>query len=502
MIDTGACADMISTIPPLTAPALAGFFTGLNPDNTGITGFLNRKGDLISFDDISHPTIWDHLSSAGIRSCVVGLRLTYPPRKIDGIMLSGGLLRSKGNDYIQPVEYLNRTYGFHPEPGTYPEMDRALKKGHMADPARLTDELIDLTRKQFAIFCDLEKSERFPFSLFWIENTDLLQHFCWHEPDQVMRLYECIDSLIADFLGTNPGNNLLIMSDHGFHDVPGISFNINSWLREQGYLRSARLTPAGMVRGAAKRVASLITAGMLPYTKRRLRMFTERILSRPDRIRQDRPVVPPLPACAVRDRFRVNEARAYAPVTWGISLGPDADDSREDSITELIARMQDFRDPDGNRVFTLISRKQDMYSGEYVGEMPDLLFLVDSRFQVETLVRRRSFTPYRHGQSTTGSHDQAYHGIMIAFGPDIDTSAASARIRIIDFLPTILSYFGVPYPAEIDGTSRAALFGVEQHDTSQAVSVESRTPDTRRDSAYTEEEEAEIRDRLEKLGYM
>lgn len=98
----GVYARMVSTIPPITAPALTSFMTGLNPDNTGITGFLNFGEGLISYNDIQAPCIWDFLGEAGIRSCVVGLRLTYPPKTINGIMLSGGLLRTSGNDYIKP----------------------------------------------------------------------------------------------------------------------------------------------------------------------------------------------------------------------------------------------------------------------------------------------------------------------------------------------------------------------------------------------------------------
>ena len=165
MRQEGASCGMTSTIPPITAPALASFMTGLSPASTGLTGFIRPGGGVVSFNDIRNPCIWDHLGAAGIRSLVVGLRLTYPPREINGVMLSGGLLRARGDDYVTPRRLLAMSSGYHPEQERYPETLSVLKRGAVRDPVRLTDELVALTRRQFEIFSSLGREEPFPFSL-------------------------------------------------------------------------------------------------------------------------------------------------------------------------------------------------------------------------------------------------------------------------------------------------------------------------------------------------
>jgi len=272
--DGGLCTDMISTIPPITGPALASFFTGLNPDNTGITSFVKPGGRLISYNDINNPTMWDYLGAAKIKSCIVGLRLTYPPKKINGVMLSGGLLRSEGNDFIQPEEYLDRVIGYHPDPESYPEVYNTLVKGFVRDPKLFTDELICLTKKQFSIFVELRRKEDFPFSLLWVENTDLLQHFCWDHPKEILRLYKCLDDLMGEFLNNKPDFNLIVLSDHGFHATPDSSFCINKWLSEKGYLQPRKISIWNSIKNTVRETVSVRLSA---YQRRQIRSFIGKI---------------------------------------------------------------------------------------------------------------------------------------------------------------------------------------------------------------------------------
>jgi len=496
--DAGVYTDMISTIPPVTGPALASFFTGLNPDNTGITSFIKPGGGVISYNDIKNPAMWDYLGAANIRSCIVGLRLTYPPKKINGIMLSGGLLRSEGDDFIQPEKYMDVAMGYHPDPESYPELFNTLVKGFVKDQREFTDELIRLTKKQFSIFVELRKKDKFLFSLLWVENTDLLQHFCWDHPEEILRLYQCLDNLMGEFLETNPDFNLVILSDHGFHATPDRSFSINGWLSERGYLQPARIPLWNFIKDAVRRNLS---DRLSTYQKRKIRSFIGKI-KKGKKNPQDSPAVfrkMPLTIAAANFGFRAELTTAFSPFTWGIYVNADAV-GYEKVRSRLISDMESFTDEEGNPVFKLIYRKEDIYSGQFFQEMPDILFLVQDRFHVDINSHKKCFNSYHNKRKITGAHDQAYRGIAIAFGPDLKKETALNDIRIIDFFPTVLNYFGLSIPDGIDGKSRAAVFGYVEVSSKDSGDFQ---PDEYQESgAYSEEEEEKIKQRLKNLGYL
>lgn len=499
----GIFSNMISTIPPITGPALASFFTGYNPGNTGITSFIKANGGVISYKDIRDSAIWDYLGAAGISSCVVGLRLTYPPKRINGIMLSGGFLSSKGDDYIQPEDYLAKTKGYHPDTKTYPVLLATLKKGLSPDPGKITDELIILTKKQFAIFENLRRSENFLFSLLWIENTDLLQHFCWHRPMEILRLYQCLDTLIGKFVEKNPDINLMMMSDHGFHSIPDRSFYINGWLMEQGYLKSKHT----LLRGFSKikyHFRKVLSGKISHLQKRRIRLFLERFDYKrlmPGQRSETVPFMVPLKGVAKRCNFEPDSVIAYSLEKWGIRISSNVKGEDYEKIRgKLISEMKTLLDDKGMSVFSLVFRKEEIYSGKFIKDMPDIIFLIDSHFYVDTYTSNKRFSKYNSLQQTTGSHDQAYLGIMMAFGPDIKTDVSLKEIRIIDFLPTILDYFNISYPDSINGKSMAEIFSIGKHDEKKKKVVLGENINGA--NAYTPDEELEIKQNLRNLGYL
>lgn len=492
-----------STIPPITGPALATFFTGLNPDNTGIVSFVKPNGRLISYNDIKEPTIWDYLGAAEIPSCIVGLRLTYPPRKINGIILSGGLLRAEGNDYIQPAEYLDKATGYHPDAKSYPELLSTLKKGHTTDTKRFVDELIRLTQKQFAIFTELRAPGKFPFSLLWVENTDVIQHFCWHEQGEILRLYKCIDTLIGEFLKENSNINLILISDHGFHSIPANDFNINGWLKEKGYLVSEKHVLRDIVQKAVVLNKRALSFFLSPLLKRKLRLFFEKV------IKGNNPILEatghaymrmPLAIAAKKCNFEPDRTVAYTGEPWGIYIvdGVAGTQKYEEVRSRIISDMRSLLDKDNLPVFNFVWRKEELYSGRYFKDMPDILFLVGGRFHVNTYTDNRIFEKYDNPQKITGSHDQAYLGIIAGFGPDIDKNKDLKGARLVDLLPTILDYFNISLPSNADGKSWAEVFAIKRP-AGKHISPQNFSSDS---NAYSPSEEAEIKDRLKNLGYI
>ena len=87
---------------------------------------------------------------------------------------------------------------------------------------------------------------------FYFSSTDLQAHMLWWDSDkkhptksaaqvqrgfgQVRRLYSRLDAVVGEIIARYDGQaTIFVMSDHGFANF-GRQFNLNSWLRDQGYL--------------------------------------------------------------------------------------------------------------------------------------------------------------------------------------------------------------------------------------------------------------------------
>jgi predicted AlkP superfamily phosphohydrolase/phosphomutase len=99
-----------SCTPPITVPAWACMTTGKNPGRLGIYGFRNRLDH--SYDgltiatntEIKEDRLWDVLSQAGKKVVLVGVPQTYPPRPVNGCMVTSFLTPDTSCEYTYPPD--------------------------------------------------------------------------------------------------------------------------------------------------------------------------------------------------------------------------------------------------------------------------------------------------------------------------------------------------------------------------------------------------------------
>jgi predicted AlkP superfamily phosphohydrolase/phosphomutase len=172
----------------------------------------------------------------------------------------------------------------------------------------------------------------------------------------------------------------------------------------------------------------------------------------------------------------------------------------------IIQQLSGLVDPaDGRPVVDCVYKKEDLYYGRYLDEAPDLLAIMRGlsyttrkgyEFAAERGVIFRE--PYT---DETGSH--RLEGILIAAGPDIQASASLPPYAIQDLTPTLLHLLHCPIPRYMDGRPILDLLQpafIEQHplqykDTE--IRLRNDTP-----AGWDEAAEAEITERLKKLGYL
>ena len=90
---------------------------------------------------------------------------------------------------------------------------------------------------------------------------------------------------------------------------------------------------------------------------------------------------------------------------------------------------------------------------------PDDLLLVVSGYGMEPLsVSKRVLEQVIGDPEISGSHDAAPDGFLIAYGASVVRAKQLRRASIVDVLPTILYFLGLPVARDMDGYARPDLF--------------------------------------------
>jgi predicted AlkP superfamily phosphohydrolase/phosphomutase len=224
-------------------------FTGCDPGTLGLYGFRHRRPGT-NFDQylpnsrsVVEPTVWGQLSRTGRRVCVIGMPPGYPPPRVNGVYVSDFLTPDGATEYVSPASLQS-------------ELD-AVAGGYVfdvrfraEDRARVGREVMEMTRKHFAVARCLWKKEPWDFFAIHEIGPDRIHHALWKffdtdhpraEDNPELRTlteeyYARLDAEIAELLDlAGPDVRVLFVSDHGSQAMAGC-FCINEWLIERGYL--------------------------------------------------------------------------------------------------------------------------------------------------------------------------------------------------------------------------------------------------------------------------
>ncbi len=264
------------------------------------------------------------------------------------------------------------------------------------------------------------------FFYFYVSSTDQDAHMLWRNMDEshpmhaasdirfsgyIHHLYEQMDKLVGKVLPAVDDDTLLVVcSDHGFAPF-GRQFHLNTWLREQGYLK-------------------------------------------------------------VKDEAARKERTSLADIDWqrtaayGLGfnglyinrLGREGqgfvDDGEADRLTARIAgELQAIADSEtGRRPVHRVYAREEVYSGEFTRDMPELLVgytpgyrASSDSVQGNTGKEILNVNPW----AWAGDHSMARDlvpGCLL-----ISRSIAVEKPDIIDLPTTILDFFGIEKPYQMSG---------------------------------------------------
>jgi len=484
----GSRGILKSTIPCTTFPALPSMLTGMNPGNLGIFSFINFDGSLATMREIQYPKIWNILDKHNRSSCIVNVPATFPPEKVSGVMISGWAPSEKSN-YTYP-KYLKREIkGFRNN--RIEEEIRSLRKKKRDEKSRKKyfDLMIEQTERRYNIFKKLNQERDYDFSIFWIQESDTIQHYCWEYKESLLRFYIKVDDILSDLLSNFPERNLFVVSDHGFESRPEKFFFVNTWLHEQGYLKQI----GGPLMNYVVNFGQFFAYNYLH------RWLLEKILALWESLKKKGGSNQ---KCAITKIDNIpgidkKNSKAYLSTIFGIHVNNAS--NYEAIREEIIEKLRTLEDEKGDSVMRDIWKKEKVFTGKYLKEIPDIVFRTSERYVPFPALTKNLFGKAKRSRYwwQSGEHFRARDGVLMACGPAIRKNNGLVNANIEDIFPTILHLMGFGIPRYIDGKvltkisvhMRKPVFKEHEHVSEEKFKLERK-------------DEEKIKDRLRELGYL
>lgn len=505
LVRTGTAGILDSTKPPITPAAWTTFMTGKGPGQHGIVDFerYDVRTNRLTFNstlEIRVKTIWELLSEKGFRVGSVNVPMTYPPRRVNGFLISGFETPSTDCDFTWPPELKTEILRRWPD-YTY----RSSWKRSITGGDAVFERNIRHIEKSFdqgaevAMFCGQKYGWDVMMVLYKL--VDNLQHKTWRYLDPalgqinsspkraalVAGCFEKLDTALGELFRYARENRatILIMSDHGHGSLDGKA-QPNALLRQWGYLKiKSPVTQAGL---RAQRVMDRLLGRTNKRFEANLGIEHELALD----WSQTR-------ACVIHAGiygFLYISLRGRQP--GGLVDPADYERLRDELRRRLLAVTARDRSGKTIQVYAEVHKTEELYncSREEQPWLPDLLLVPRPGLAVVRKIRGSAPVRWSSLRHLEGTH--RIEGILIANGPSVG-QGHRVRAQIADIAPTLLASLGLRVPRDMEGKPLTELFTTPlpvAFETPQAATVGDF------EEVYSEAEKAALAKRLTELGYL
>jgi predicted AlkP superfamily phosphohydrolase/phosphomutase len=259
---------------------------------------------------------------------------------------------------------------------------------------------------------------------FYFSSSDLQSHMFWWDSDKkhptrsapearkyfghIQQLYRKLDTVIGDIVDRYGSRaTVMVMSDHGFANF-GRQFNLNSWLRDNGYLGPRECT-------------------------------------------------------SILDDADWSKTLAYGLGINGLYLNlkgrePDGivepGEQQAALLTELATRLEAVRDEDGSPVIRSVYRADKVYSGGATALSPDLIIGYYRGYRASWATGLGDLTPeVLLDNDSAWSADHCADALEVPGLLCCNQVIRSTSPSLVDLAPSILDEFGLPTPNTMTGRS-------------------------------------------------
>ena len=457
LMSSGCYGELESCIPPSTFTAWRCYSTGKNPGQFGVFSSLNvdvPAKKVIVNNSLSYKSeeLWDYLGGEGIVCGILDMPTTYPPRRVNGFMVSqsfteqprftyppglGAELKEKFN-YKLTTEYLPVI-----------DKDRAIE-----DTQKIINQRFDAAGYLLRKFAPR-------FFHMTVYDIDSLQHYYWkymeeNHPRYGTVIEDCwrlIDKRIGLLLDAfcDEETYVFLISDHGFAPVKGI-FNLAHWLADRGYVafnRGVLSRWAAKISAHVDVVAIVKTLGLFPFLRRVV----------PFKLQQKIYLTIPTKELQARADMVIDwDKSKIIPIGDGqyinTNLIPRDSEQYEQFRNNFINEMESITHPrTGEKQFSNVYRREEVFHGKYAESAPDVIGLNNEGYFWGIPL---DAPEWDYPASWSAAHTRA--GIFCVKGPDIRKNVAIKGVKIYDIAPTILHLFNIPSPQNFDGRILRDIF--------------------------------------------
>ncbi|WP_115863548.1 alkaline phosphatase family protein [Halorussus litoreus] len=531
VFETGAVGTLTSQIPPWTPSAWPSLYTGVNPGKHGVFGFLTFDGydwDVVNATHVRERTVWELLDHRDASSVVVNAPVTHPPTEFDGAVVPG--YTAPENPDCHPEGLLDDVRDEIGDYRVYAPRD--------ADEVDAVEWYRRLVRMRGEAFRYL--AERFApdFGFVQFQATDTVFHEFPGDDAKVRAVYEAVDDQVGAIVAACDPDTVVVASDHGMGEYGGHEFRPNEFLRERGLVEtttegdgmptwstiaddelqgddtsdrggegsgaadvSAAPDPSPRGGGASGAlggdVSGALERGMSGLAS--LGVTAQRIKAALDAVGLAEFVAERVPtdvARAAAEQVDFPNSTAYARdrIELGVRVnlagrepeGTVAPEEYERVRDEVIEALSGVETPDGKPVFEQVTRREEVFSGSYVEQAPDVI----------TVPREYDeFLSTRVGDGVFGPPSEPYNhkreGVVALSGAGVDSDADLSDAHLFDVAPTVLATLDQPAGDHMDGSvlSPVEPVGTESYPAFDAG--ERRATD-----------DGEVEARLAELGYL
>ena len=459
IMEIGCYGRLESVIPPQAVPAWMCMATSQDPGSLGVYGPRNRfdrsHNGLISADSMSvkEISIWDHLADAGKRSILVGVPLTYPLRKINGISVGDAFTIPPNQvDFACPAEVMDEIIDLV---GEYPVN---IKGFHTSDKERLREQVFSTSRKQFQLVRHFLETQEWDYFHFVDMGLDLIQRGFWQFFDPQHRLYEpgnpykdvipdyylFLDEQIGQILELLTDDTIvLVASGYGAQRLDG-GFCINEWLIKEGLL-----------------VLNEYPQEIYPIDQLNVNWAKTKVWSEGDGGAQ------------IFLNLKGREPN-------GVIELEDGSRFRDELKARLEATLDERGEPMGASAF----KPEEIYH-HVRNVVPDLIAQLGGVWQSIGEVGYRKFHIQENQAGLDGCHPSQF-GAFILAASNSPLSGEVQGVQLLDLAPTLLDLAGYGFPASMYGKSMVAGQSLEAEDATD----------------LSRDEEEILRECLSGLGYI
>jgi len=289
----------------------------------------------------------------------------------------------------------------------------------------LLRQIYEMTEKRFKVVRHLMREKQWDFFMLVEMGVDRIHHAFWkyfdpqhpkHEAGSpyetvVEEYYKYLDGEIGEILAMlDEDTVVLVVSDHGARHMEG-GICINEWLSQEGYL-TLKEEPAGIV----------------PLEKVEIDWARTKAWG----------------AGGYYGRLFLNvqgrEPQGIVPA-----------EEYERVRNEIVHKLSEIADENGVNIGTVTYKPQDVYR-ECRNVPPDLMVYFGN-------LGWRSVGSMGHGRIHTRENDigpddanHAQQGIFIMYDPSQQGQGQVAGLQLMDVAPTVLHLFGLPIPADMQGS--------------------------------------------------